>query len=319
MYKIIGADLREYGPVTLEQLRQWITEGRVNGQTLVQPAGATGWRPLSTFPELAAVLAEASSAGGAAPADLQPPGVAPEILQRDYDLDIGNCIAKSLDLFKNNFGVIFGGFAVYLLLQFVVSGLGQIQNVGFVFSAAYFILTGPLTGGLYYFLLRVIRSQPVEIGDVFAGFRINFPQLLLGYLVISLLTLLSAAPGALLIAYPVYALSHEYAGTPLYVIWIFLGSFVVIIPVVYLSVSWIFSLPLIIDRRMEFWPAMETSRKMVRKHWWLVFGLVVITSLISLAGFLACCVGLVVTLPIGFGALMYAYEKIFSAPTTSAY
>ncbi len=37
MYKIIGADGKEYGPVTSEQVRQWITEGRANAQTKVQP------------------------------------------------------------------------------------------------------------------------------------------------------------------------------------------------------------------------------------------------------------------------------------------
>ena len=31
MYKIIGADQKEYGPVSIEQLRLWITEGRVDG------------------------------------------------------------------------------------------------------------------------------------------------------------------------------------------------------------------------------------------------------------------------------------------------
>ena len=29
MYKIIGGDQKEYGPVTAEQLRLWVTEGRV--------------------------------------------------------------------------------------------------------------------------------------------------------------------------------------------------------------------------------------------------------------------------------------------------
>jgi hypothetical protein len=51
MYKIIGADQREYGPISAEQLRQWIAEGRANAATLVQQEGQTGWRPLSTFPE----------------------------------------------------------------------------------------------------------------------------------------------------------------------------------------------------------------------------------------------------------------------------
>lgn len=57
MYKIIGADQQEYGPVPAEQIRQWIAEGRANGQTLIQPEGATEWRALATFPEFADVAA----------------------------------------------------------------------------------------------------------------------------------------------------------------------------------------------------------------------------------------------------------------------
>jgi hypothetical protein len=56
MYKIIGADQKEYGPVAADQLRQWIVEGRVNANTLVQAEGQTGWQPLSTVPELASAL-----------------------------------------------------------------------------------------------------------------------------------------------------------------------------------------------------------------------------------------------------------------------
>jgi hypothetical protein len=53
MFKIIGADGREYGPVSSEVLRRWIAEGRVNSQTPAQTEGATGWKPLATFPEFA--------------------------------------------------------------------------------------------------------------------------------------------------------------------------------------------------------------------------------------------------------------------------
>jgi hypothetical protein len=55
MYKIIGADQKQYGPVSADELRQWIAEGRVNAQTLIQAEGQTDWRPLSTFPEFAGV------------------------------------------------------------------------------------------------------------------------------------------------------------------------------------------------------------------------------------------------------------------------
>lgn len=67
MYKIIGADGNEYGPVTAEQLRQWMQEGRVNGQTLAQADGGIDWKTVASFPEL----------GGVPPVAL-PPLVAPK-------------------------------------------------------------------------------------------------------------------------------------------------------------------------------------------------------------------------------------------------
>jgi hypothetical protein len=51
MYRIIGADGNQYGPISADQLRQWITEGRANAQTKVLAEGTTEWKPLSEFPE----------------------------------------------------------------------------------------------------------------------------------------------------------------------------------------------------------------------------------------------------------------------------
>jgi hypothetical protein len=55
MYKIVGGDQREYGPVTSDQVREWIATGRANNQTLASFEGAP-WKPLSTFPEFADAL-----------------------------------------------------------------------------------------------------------------------------------------------------------------------------------------------------------------------------------------------------------------------
>jgi interferon-induced transmembrane protein/uncharacterized protein DUF4339 len=68
MYKILGADQKEYGPVTLEQLRQWVTEGRANAQTLVQGPNSTEWTPLGTLPELAGLFAATAAPVYSAPA-----------------------------------------------------------------------------------------------------------------------------------------------------------------------------------------------------------------------------------------------------------
>ena len=53
MYRIIGADGREYGPATADQVRGWITEGRVNAQTRVLAEGTAQWKALSEYLEFA--------------------------------------------------------------------------------------------------------------------------------------------------------------------------------------------------------------------------------------------------------------------------
>jgi hypothetical protein len=57
MFKIIGADGREYGPITADQLREWIAEGRATAQTRVQAEGSAQWKPLTEYLEFAAALA----------------------------------------------------------------------------------------------------------------------------------------------------------------------------------------------------------------------------------------------------------------------
>src|SRR6266446_2181418 len=66
MYKIRGADLQEYGPITAEQVRQWIGEQRLNGQSLAKLEGTDAWKALSEFPEFTAALA------GAVPSPIGP-------------------------------------------------------------------------------------------------------------------------------------------------------------------------------------------------------------------------------------------------------
>ena len=313
MYKIIGADQKEYGPVTADQIHAWITEGRVNGQTSIWVEGATEWKPLATFPEFAPLLTSQPPVLSPLPSYGAQPGMPPDIFTRDYDLDIGRCVSDAWNLLKTNFGLVFGGVAIFMVIQIVISVLAQIPIVGLVFTVGNFIISGPLMGGVYYFLLKAMRRQPTDIGDVFAGFRLAFAQLFLGYIVAALLTGLAALPGAAIMGVPIFMMVRHHAVEAGPMLVAFLGFIVAIIPMIYLGIGWMFSLSLIIDKQMEFWPAMSASRQMVNKHWWVVFGLMVVCGLINLAGFAACCVGIFFSLPIVFGAMMYAYESIFSA------
>ena len=60
MYRIIGADEKEYGPVTADDVRTWIAGGRASGQTLARLDDGA-WKPLSAFPEFAGALGAAAS------------------------------------------------------------------------------------------------------------------------------------------------------------------------------------------------------------------------------------------------------------------
>ena len=72
MYKLLGADQKEYGPVSGEQIRAWITQGRANGRSQLQAAGSTEWKPLTEFPEFADALKAMAGGTSGSPTAGQP-------------------------------------------------------------------------------------------------------------------------------------------------------------------------------------------------------------------------------------------------------
>jgi len=176
LYRIIGGDGREYGPISDDQLRMWIAENRANAQTQIRLEGETEWKPLAAFPEFADALAQRN-----VPAQLSSVGATPvqtlDLLATDYSLDIGDCVGAGWALIQDKFGLVVGGAAIYLLIQIGLNGIGNIPILGTIVSLVnYVFIAGPLLAGLYYFLLKALRGQPVEVGDIFAGFRINYFQ-----------------------------------------------------------------------------------------------------------------------------------------------
>ena len=67
MYYIQGADQKEYGPVSADQLRQWISENRLNRFSPARADGESLWKTLGDFPEFAEVLVVAVPPASEAP------------------------------------------------------------------------------------------------------------------------------------------------------------------------------------------------------------------------------------------------------------
>jgi uncharacterized membrane protein len=148
------------------------------------------------------------------------------------------------------------------------------------------IISGALFGGLYLLFLKLIRGQRGDFSDAFSGFSDHFLHLFLAGLV----------------------------GTALESI----GFLLCILPGIYLIVAWMFALPLVIDKRLDFWPAMEISRRVIQQNWLCFFGLGLLCVLAYIVGVLCCIVGVVVAAPLAIGAVAYAYEDLFSSEPAAA-
>ena len=319
LYILIGGDQKEYGPIPATDVQQWLTEGRLNEGSLIKVEGDADFRPLSTFPEFAGAATSVPPVPppfGAGPSDRMP---------EDYELDLGGCLSRGWALVKNNFSVLFVGTLVYLLIEGVIGGLAQVPFVGALFSVVNLVISGPLLGGVFYLFLRVLRSESAEVGDIFNGFRRAFGQLFLGTLIPSLLVGACLLPFIVLFLWKLTPLMGLMANlhadampdpeTLATLTSVLLPCLPVLlfcaIPATYLAVCWKFTLPLILDQGLDFWTAMKLSRQRVHQHWWLVFGLLILISLLNFAGLCLCFVGVLFTLPVGYAALMIAYETIF--------
>jgi hypothetical protein len=47
-YEMIGGDGGQYGPFTLQELQETLSQGRADTQTQIKETGSEGWRPLES-------------------------------------------------------------------------------------------------------------------------------------------------------------------------------------------------------------------------------------------------------------------------------
>lgn len=87
----------------------------------------------------------------------------------------------------------------------------------------------------------------------------------------------------------------------------FIGFLLLLLPGLYLSVAYLLVMPLIVDKGMTPWQAMEASRQAIHQHWFKVFGLYIVMMLICLVSLIPLGLGMIWTLPMFMmvGAILY--------------
>jgi hypothetical protein len=214
---------------------------------------------------------------------------------------IGDVVARAWTAVSGNL-LPAVGITALAYLAMVIAGfipcLGSIINI---------VVQGPILGGLYIYFLKLLRTNNATFEDALSGFSMFLP-LLLYTIVSSLLLVFAMVPSGIIFFVGAWlGEQNEVLGFLVMAV----AGIVAFVPLVYLAVSWVFSVPLIVDKRFDFWPAMELSRKVVAKRFFNVFGLLIVSFGIVLAGALALCVGIFVAAPLCLAALAAAYDDLF--------
>jgi uncharacterized membrane protein len=163
----------------------------------------------------------------------------------------------------------------------VTADLGNYVLLALVFavlsSAVPVILQGPLIAGFHIFTMKKLMGRRAEFADLFTGFNYFVPTLVAS-IVIGL--------------------------------FVFAGTLLCIIPGLVVAAMYKFTYLFIVDKRMDFWPAMQASHAVVKRDYVGFTLFLILMALVNVLGALCCIVGLLVSIPVTFAAITVAYKEI---------
>lgn len=214
----------------------------------------------------------------------------------DYEVSISEILKQAWERINGAKGTIWIAFAILMVISFVISlvfrlssgsagmdyGMGYPTHgtgmTGLIEGLVKLFITLPLGAGLAMIGIKLAANVPVEWSEVLNYFGRVLPLV-----------------GATLLMY----------------LLIFIGICLLVLPGIYLAFAYSLTIPLMVERGLSPWEAMETSRKAVTKHWFALFGLYLVTGLIILVSMIPLGLGLIWTLPMGVLVNGIVYRTIF--------
>jgi hypothetical protein len=268
-YYAIGTD--RLGPVSQEQLQALVKDGVVTGETLVWREGLPNWLPYRT-----------QAAPGPATATVNFAAPLPEDWRAAYDPAFGETFEAGVAYVGRHGGAAFLAFLPAAVLIFVLQLFQVVPFVGWLLAAlAGLLVNAALVGGMWRVSLAQMRGT--DRPDVFSGFRRGYFHLTVGPIVRAFLAGLSVLPGLCVIGIAVAVGLMSGSG------WVVGGGmlagglavFIGLFVTVFLLVRWAFLLPLVADKDLSFWAALQFSRRAVAGHWWATLLLVAALSFVT--------------------------------------
>lgn len=202
----------------------------------------------------------------------------------NYDFTIGDIIGTAWAKTQGNKGKIWLAILLYVLATIAVIAVASVllfivPLFGVLLSSALqFAVLTPVTAGLYLLGIKIAANQNVSGASIFDYFD-KIWSLLLTMILMSIM--------------------------------IAIGFALLILPGIYLAVAYAMALPLVIDKNLSPWDAMEASRKAVSKHWFKVLGLYIVILLIMWLSAIPVGIGLIWTLPLAVVLYGVLYTTMF--------
>jgi uncharacterized membrane protein len=165
--------------------------------------------------------------------------------------------------------------------RIVSADLGMFALLALVFlilsSAVPVILHGPLFVGFHLFCAKKMFGRMAELADLFTGFNFFIPSLVAS-LLISLL--------------------------------VSVGLVFCIVPGLVIAAMYQFVYLFILDKRMDFWPAMQASHAVVKNDYFGFTMFLLAMIGVDILGALCLIVGIFVAIPVTVAAVTVAYRDV---------
>ena len=98
---------------------------------------------------------------------------------------------------------------------------------------------------------------------------------------------------------------------------VFIGLILLVLPGLYLALAYGFTNLIIVERKLDFWPAMEASRRMVTEHFWNYLLLMLLFLALCIIGSIPFGLGLLVAVPVCLAAQYRYYRHINAEPSAA--
>ncbi len=210
-------------------------------------------------------------------------------LAGNYQLSIGAVVKEAWEKVSGNKGALWIGVAIYIVAHFVISFVLGLF-IGGDAPAPSAAAQMPQPGASLADTLTSLLTLPLAVGLVLLGVAVASGR--------------QAVPTSIFSWYDRFL--KLVLTSILMTILILIGTFLLVLPGIYLAVSYQFALPLVADKGLGPWEAMETSRKIVSRKWFTFFGLGLVAGLVTTGSLILLGIPLIWVLPaclIGLGII----------------